>query len=137
MNRQHGLRNWLVPCFLLTFTGLPVFAVAQEAGNSMRTITIKLGDYRYSPDHFQLVAGTPVRLVLINTDGITPHNFTLQDKASGLDIDVDVSAGKTSETEFTPQTPGTYTFFCNKKIPFMKSHRDRGMQGQLVVTGSE
>lgn len=137
MNGQLGLRNWLIPCILLALTGLSVVVAVQAAGNGTQTITIKLGDYRYSPDHFQLVAGTPVRLVLINTDGITPHNFTLQDKTGRLDIDVDVSAGKTSETGFTPLVPGTYTFFCNKKIPFMKSHRDRGMQGQFVVTGSE
>ena len=28
---------------------------------------------------------------------------------------------------------GTYTFYCNKKLPLMKSHRDRGMEGALVV----
>ena len=28
---------------------------------------------------------------------------------------------------------GSYSFYCNKKLPFMKSHRDRGMWGRLVV----
>jgi hypothetical protein len=26
------------------------------------------------------------------------------------------------------------TFYCSKKLPFLKSHRERGMEGKLVVT---
>ncbi len=137
MNQHHSLRRRLISGILLACASLLTLTVVQAVENGTQTITIELGDYRYSPDHIQLVAGTPVRLVLVNTDTVTPHNFTLQNEAGGLDIDVDVSAGKTGEIDFTPQMPGTYTFFCDKKMPFMKSHRDRGMQGKLVVTGAE
>jgi len=77
--------------------------------------------------------GETVQLELTNTDALTPHNFTLQAEEAGLAVDVDVGAGKTIVVDIVPLVPGSYTFFCNKKLPFTKSHRDRGMQGSLVV----
>ena len=99
-------------------------------------VFLSLGDYHFTPDAFEIHAGTPVKLTLTNTDTLTPHNFTLQDAEAGLDIAADVSAGNKVVVEFTPLTPGTYTFYCDKKLPFMKSHRDRGMQGTLRVTAA-
>lgn len=101
--------------------------------NDPRTIRITLGDFRFSPSQLSIEAGQPVILELANTDGFTPHNFTLKDRAGGLDIDVDVSAGKVVKIPLTPQVPGSYVFYCNKKLPFMKSHRMRGMEGTLAV----
>lgn len=116
--------------------GIPAYSVyGADTGDS--TITIELGDYRFSPDNIQVVAGTSIHLVLVNSDGITPHNFTLKNKAGALDLDVDVSAGKTREVELIARLPGTYTFYCDKKLPFMKSHRDRGMHGTLEVIPAE
>jgi plastocyanin len=113
---------------------VPVSPGIRAAEGQPRTITVEMGDYRFSPDEISVRAGETVRLELHNTDTLTPHNFTLKEKNAGLDIDVDVGAGKTRTVEFTPQWPGSYTFFCNKKLPFMKSHRDRGMHGTLIVT---
>lgn len=99
-------------------------------------ITLTLGDYRFTPDSFDVHAGTPVILTLVNKDGITPHNFTLQDVGAGLNIDRDVAAGATETLEFIPISVGSYRFYCDKKLPFMKSHRERGMQGTLHVIES-
>jgi plastocyanin len=85
------------------------------------------------PDTISALTGETVRLELNNTDNLTPHNFSLQAAEAGLDVDVDVSAGHTEVIEITPLAAGTYTLFCNKKLPFMKSHRDHGMEGTLVV----
>ncbi|MEN8204478.1 MAG: cupredoxin domain-containing protein [Pseudomonadota bacterium] len=105
-------------------------AVASEP---TQAITLTLGDYHFTPDTIEVTAGQPVKLTLTNTDTITPHNFILKDEATGLNIDTDVSAGKTKAIEFTPTTPGSYTFYCSKKLPFMKSHQEKGMQGTLTV----
>jgi plastocyanin len=96
-------------------------------------VSLRLGDYRYTPDTIEVQAGRPVVLTLTNTDVLTPHNFTLQDAAAGLAIDTNVSAGATAVVNFTPVKPGAYTFYCNKKLPFMRSHRERGMEGTLRV----
>lgn len=105
-------------------------AMAQE---SVQTVTLNIGDYQFTPDTIEVTAGYPVILTLINHDSITPHDFILDDMASGLNIDINISAGKTANVEFTPNIPGSYTFYCSKKLPFMKSHREKGMQGILIV----
>jgi plastocyanin len=116
-------------CLLL----LCVFCRAAPGAEVTRVIAIEMGDYRFQPDTIELRAGEPVRLELTNTDGVTPHNFTLRDAAGRLDLDIDIAAGSTHTVELLAPVSGTYTFYCNKKLPFMKSHRDRGMQGSLLV----
>ena len=103
------------------------------ASDSTQVITLTLGDYHFTPDLIEVTAGQPVRLTLTNSDTITPHNFIMKDEAAGLNIETNVSAGKTSIIEFTPTTPGSYTFYCSKKLPFMKSHQEKGMEGTLTV----
>jgi len=103
----------------------------------VRVISVKMGDYRFQPDTIEVHAGEPVRLELTDTDGLTPHNFTLKGDAGKLDIDIDVAAGTTQVVEFTAPVAGSYPFFCNKKLLFMQSHRDRGMQGTLVVQSAD
>ena len=103
------------------------------AATPVRSIPVKLGDYRFIPDTITVQAGETVQLQLTNTDSLTPHNFTLKADAAGLNVDVDVNAGKTEVVDITPLAPGSYEFHCNKKLLFMKSHRDHGMEGTLVV----
>jgi len=122
----------LLQVLLIATTLLPGHLNAQDANTQILSIT--LGDYRFSPDQLTLEAGQPVLLELTNTDKLTPHNFTLKDQAGDLDIDVDVSAGATREVALMAEKPGTYTFYCSKKLPFMKNHREHGMEGRLVVT---
>jgi len=106
---------------------------AVRAEQVPQPIALTLGDYAFSPAQIEVVADRPVVLTLTNTDAITPHNFTLQDTDAGLDIDTDVGAGTSVVIEFTPRAAGSYRFYCNKKLPFMKSHQARGMEGTLTV----
>ena len=101
---------------------------------AMQPAVIHLGDYRFKPAEIQLDAGKPAVLRLVNTDRMVPHNFTLE-AGDGIDpIDVDVAAGETVEVELEPLSAGRYTFYCDKKMVFMKSHRAKGMEGSLIVT---
>jgi plastocyanin len=129
-NSRKTVRNALIVMALLLLATVTAVTRGQE---SPQEISLSLGDYHFTPDSLEVQAGRPVVLTLTNTDTLTPHNFTLGDAAAGLDIDTNVSAGSTSVIEFTPVKPGTYTFFCNKKLLFMKSHRERGMEGTLRV----
>jgi plastocyanin len=128
-HRYPGRVAMLLPGALLLLTVITV----SRAQASPQEISIRLGDYHFTPDTFEVRAGRAVVLTLTNTDMLTPHNFTLQDTAAGLDIDTNISAGSKAVIKFTPVKPGTYTFFCNKKLFFMKSHRERGMEGTLHV----
>jgi len=124
------VRDALIALFTLLLATATAVTRGQE---SPQAISLSLGDYHFTPDTLEVQAGRPVVLTLTNTDTLTPHNFTLQVAAAGLDIDTNVSAGSTSVVRFTPVKPGSYTFFCNKKLLFMKSHRERGMEGILRV----
>jgi plastocyanin len=64
---------------------------------------------------------------------ITPHNFVLKNEGARLSIDRDVGAGRTVTVQFTPMKPGTYPFYCDKKLLFFPSHQEKGMEGTLEV----
>ena len=132
-NSRKTVRNALIILASLLLATVTAVTRGQE---SLQEISLSLGDYHFTPDSLEVKAGRPVVLTLTNTDTLTPHNFTLQDAAAGLDIDTDVSAGSMSIIEFTPVKPGSYTFFCSKKLLFMESHRERGMEGTLRVIPS-
>lgn len=100
----------------------------------MRSVPVEMGDYRFFPDKITVQSGETIQLTLTNTDSLTPHNFTLKAEAAGLNVDIDVSAGGTEVVDITPLASGTFEFYCNKKLPFMKSHRHRGMEGALIVS---
>jgi len=122
--------------FLIILTGfvlLQIYPAITRAQDSPMELTLLLGDYRFTPDSLEVQASRPVILTLINKDGVTPHNFTLQDTDAGMDISRNVAAGSTVVIEFTPERAGSYGFYCNKKLPFMKSHHARGMEGTLNV----
>ena len=126
----------LVILAVLSFGGSALKPPELLAATPARSIVVKLGDYQFTPDEIAVRAGETVQLQLTNTDSLTPHNFTLKAENAGLDVDTDVSAGKTEAVDITPLIPGTYKFYCNKKLLLFKSHRDRGMEGTLIVSPS-
>jgi plastocyanin len=132
-NKVQKIRLWSGTLVML----LCLVCRAVQGADAARIITIDVGDYRFQPDTIELRAGEPVRLELTNTDGVTPHNFTLKAVAGELDLDIDIAAGETKIVDLTAPAAGTYTFYCDKKLPFMKSHRDRGMEGVFVVVPAD
>lgn len=106
--------------------------MAADADGVQRA-TVVLDSYSYSPSHLIVVAGKPVELTLASVTTITPHNFVITDPASGLDINQDVGAGKTVVIRFVPKLPGVFDFYCDKKLLFLRSHREKGMEGKLDV----
>ncbi|HQR15422.1 MAG TPA: cupredoxin domain-containing protein [Nitrospira sp.] len=112
---------------------VPPLRVPVDQVDGMQRATVILDSYSYTPQHLVVQAGKPVELLLTSITTITPHNFVLRDEAAGLSIERDVSAGKTVTVQFTPTKPGSYTFYCDKKLLFFPSHREKGMEGTLEV----
>ncbi|MBS0170379.1 MAG: cupredoxin domain-containing protein [Nitrospira sp.] len=112
---------------------VPPLRVPVDQVDGMQRTTVVLDSYSYTPQHLIVQAGKPVELLLTSITTITPHNFVLKDEVAGLSIERDVSAGKTVTVQFTPTKPGTYTFYCDKKLLFFPSHREKGMEGTLEV----
>ena len=112
---------------------VPPLQVPVDQLDGMQRATIILDSYSYTPNHLIVQAGKPVELLLTSITTITPHNFLLKDAAAGLSIERDVGSGRTVTVQFTPTKPGTYTFYCDKKLLFFPSHQEKGMEGILEV----
>lgn len=109
----------------------PVTATIGADGIQRATIT--LDSYSYTPNHLIVEVGKPVELTLTSVTTIVPHNFVLKEPAAGLNVEQDTGAGKTMTVRFTPTQPGTFAFFCDKRLWPLPSHRDKGMEGKLEV----
>ena len=83
--------DWRTAALLLMWVASACPPVTADTGPGAPTtggrIELTLGDYRFTPPHFEVTAASPVALVLRNRDTLTPHNFTLKDAAGNLDID--------------------------------------------------
>ena len=101
--------------------------------DGVQRLEMVLDSYSYSPQHIIVQAGVPVELLLTSVTFLTPHNFILKDEAAGLSIDLDVGAGKTIPVRFTPTQKGVFRFYCDKKLLFFASHREKGMEGTMEV----
>jgi plastocyanin len=101
--------------------------------DGVQRVTIVVDSYSYTPSHLQVEVGKPVELILNSVTIITPHNFVLKEPAAGLMIEEDVPTGKGTIVRFTPTQRGLFKFYCDKKLLFFKSHREKGMEGLLDV----
>jgi plastocyanin len=125
-----------VPVVLPADEPLPADAqpvTAEEGPDGTQRATIILDSYSYTPKHLIVQPGKPVELTLTSVTTIVPHNFVVNDPASGLNISQDISAGKTGKVTFMPTQSGTFFFFCDRKLPLFPSHRVKGMEGKLEV----
>jgi heme/copper-type cytochrome/quinol oxidase subunit 2 len=101
--------------------------------DGVQRATVILDSYSYSPNHLIVENGKPVELTLTSVTTITPHNFIIKDSAGSLSVEQDVGAGRTVMARFVPTQPGLFSFFCDKRLWPMPSHRDKGMEGLLEV----
>ena len=113
----------------LFFVILPALAVAAEP----RVIEVKLDSYTIKPDKIIVKTGESVILKVKNEASFIPHNLIIKAPQAGVEIKIDVSAGKTGEARFTATQPGSYEMICDKTPPIGKSHKQKGMHGTLVV----
>ena len=107
-------------------------ALAVDAAEEARRVEITADSYSFTPDRVVVRAGEPLEVVLTNEALITPHNFVIHAPEAGIDVDVEIDGGPVT-VRFTPARPGTYAFYCDKKLLFFKSHREKGMEGALEV----
>ena len=90
------------------------------------------GEYYFDPNYIVVKVNKPVELNVKKTGGYTPHNIVV--KAPEAGINFSESMGKEPKViKFTPTAVGKYPMYCSKKLPFVKSHRDRGMDGFIEV----
>lgn len=102
------------------------------AVDGVQRVTVVGGSYFFSPSHLVVRANVPVELTLLKEGGVVPHEFILSAPEAGIAVAESLSSDP-KVVRFTPTRPGTYPFFCGKKLPFFPSHREKGMAGVLEV----
>lgn len=122
---------------LMLFATAPLVFSAEENAlvaetNGVQRIEITAGSYFFKPEHIIVKAGVPVELAIRNESRLVPHNFVMKSPEAGMEFSEKLSDSLTI-VRFTPSLPGKYTFYCDKKLLFFKSHRDRGMEGVIEV----
>jgi plastocyanin len=124
---------------LLLFAGI---VSAEEKFNKVYTATIDAdgvqrvkmlgGGYYYDPNYIIVKVNVPVELIVVKEGGFTPHNIIVKAPEAGINFNEDL--GKDPKTiKFTPTKAGKYPLYCDKKLLFFKSHKDRGMEGIIEV----
>jgi plastocyanin len=124
---------------LLLFALVPGARAAEEKtftavadADGVQKITMMAGSYFFDPNHIVVKANTKVELTVTKAGGVTPHDIEMKSPEAGMAFTEGLSSTP-KVISFTPTKPGTYPFFCGKKAPFVKSHRERGMEGVIEV----
>lgn len=105
---------------------------ASVSEKGIQRIEVVGGEYYYDPDYIIVKKGIPVELIIKKEPGIIPHNIVIKEPAAGMDIRESMST-KQKAIRFTPLKSGKYFFYCDKKLLFFKSHREKGMEGIIEV----
>ena len=100
--------------------------------DGVQRVEIVGGEYFFNPKHVIVKVNIPVELKMSKDPGLTPHNIVMMAPEAGIEF-VEEMTTTPKTIKFVPTKTGTYPFYCSKKVPFVKSHRERGMEGVLEV----
>jgi len=105
--------------------------IAVVGADGVQKVEITGGSYYFIPNDIVVKVNVPVELI-VKKVGSTPHSIALKAPEAGIDFDVSLSK-EPKTIRFTPTKVGKYPFWCTKRAPFSKSHKERGMEGVLEV----
>ena len=100
--------------------------------DGIQRVEIVGGEYFFNPKHVIVKVNIPVELKMSKDPGLTPHNIVMMAPEAGIEF-VEEMTTTPKTIKFVPTKTGTYPFYCSKKVPFVKSRRERGMEGVLEV----
>ena len=100
--------------------------------DGVQRVEVVGGGYFFNPDHIIVKVNVPVELKVRKESGLVPHNIVVKAPEAGIDFEVGLGSEPKSIT-FTPTRVGLYPFYCGKKLLFLASHREKGMEGVLEV----
>ena len=125
----------------LIFTGI---AYAEDAASKQKIYTATVdkdgiqrveitgGEYYFDPSYIIVKKDTPVEFTIRKTSGVIPHNIVIEAPEAGINIRESIST-EPKVIRFTPTKTGKYAVYCDKKLLFFKSHKEKGMEGILEV----
>ena len=105
---------------------------AKVNAEGLQVVEIVGGSYFFDPNRITVRVNLPVELRVRKEGGIVPHDLTIDAPEAGVQITEKLSTDPKS-IKLTFTKTGEYVFYCGKKPPFLKSHRERGMKGTFQV----
>jgi plastocyanin domain-containing protein len=100
--------------------------------DGVQRVDIVGGDYFFKPGHIVVKVNVPVELNVRKETIIVPHSIVIDAPEAGIKVNESLSRDPKAIT-FTPTKAGSYAMYCDKKPPFLASHREKGMEGMLEV----
>lgn len=94
------------------------------SADGVREIRLEGSEFKFSLASLTLKKGQKVRLTLGNA-GEMKHDFVVDELNIRTKI---ISGGETDTIEFTPETAGTFEYYCS-----VGQHRANGMKGMVTV----
>lgn len=105
---------------------------ASVAADGTQHVSITGGNYFFRPKHVIVRINVPVEFGVILEKGIVPHTLVIQAPEAGIAVDEKLGT-EVKKIRFTPTAVGKYSFYCKNKLLFLKSHKEKGMEGMLEV----
>jgi plastocyanin domain-containing protein len=99
--------------------------------DGVQRVTVVGGSYFFSPSRILVKINIPVELS-VRKEGVAPHDIAMHSPEAGMEFSHSLGS-KPLTISFIPTKVGSYPFFCTKKAPLMKAHRDKGMEGTIEV----
>ena len=110
------------------------YAQDVAAAVSEQTVEMRASEFRFDPDQVTVRSGV-IRFVVRNV-GEVRHVLTVEWEGGG-GASIRVAPGQTQRLEVTLERPGSYAFFCPLETEGegygVIVHRDKGMEGRLIV----
>jgi plastocyanin domain-containing protein len=109
--------------------------VATVDADGVQRVAISGGEYYFDPNYIVVKVNVPVELKVKaaeDSSWLVPHAIVVKAQEAGINFDESLSKEPKS-VKFTPTKIGKYPFYCDKKSPFGKSHREKGMEGVIEV----
>lgn len=123
----------LVACMLVsTAHGEEKVVQAVVGDDGVQRAELIGGSYFFKPDHLVVKVRMPVELKVKKEPGMVPHTIVMKAPDAGINFSVELGT-EPKTISFTPMKTGTYQFYCDKKLLFFESHREKGMYGILEV----
>lgn len=109
----------------------PPFIVPVD-NEGIQRVEVVGGEYFFNPKHIVVKVNVPVEFKVRKEALIIPHDIIIKAPEAGITINESLSRDPKTFF-FIPTKTGKYPIYCDKKLLFLKSHRDKGMEGVLEV----
>ncbi len=109
--------------------------VATAGLDGVQHVEIAGGEFYFDPNYIVVKVNVPVEMEVRapkDSSWFIPHDIVVKAPEVGIDFSVNFTK-KGSLIKFTPTKVGKYPMYCDKKPPFGKSHKDKGMDGFIEV----